>query len=55
MISIRAADLRELGRVLKIERLEMEAPRPDELLLRAVASAICYTAIDFCESGADGA
>jgi aryl-alcohol dehydrogenase len=55
MISIRAAVLREPGRVLMIERLEWEEPRPVELLVRLVASGICHTDIDFCESGAGGA
>jgi MtaA/CmuA family methyltransferase len=33
----------------------MEDPRPDEVLVRLVASGICHTDIDFCESGAGGA
>ena len=55
MTSIQAAVLREPGRPLRIERLEMEDPRPDEVLVRLVASGICHTDIDFCESGAGGA
>jgi aryl-alcohol dehydrogenase len=46
--------LREPGRPLKIERLEMEGPRDDEVLVRLVASGICHTDIDFCESGGSG-
>jgi aryl-alcohol dehydrogenase len=52
--SIRAAVLREPGAPLEIERLEMEGPREDELLVRIVASGICHTDIDFCEGGASG-
>ena len=54
MISIRAAVLREPGRPLKIEHLEMEGPRSDEVLVRLVASGICHTDIDFCDSGGFG-
>lgn len=50
IIPIRAAVLRTPGRPLKIERLEMEGPRADEVLVRLVASGICHTDIDFCES-----
>jgi aryl-alcohol dehydrogenase len=52
---IRAAVLRTPGRPLKIERLEMKGPRDDEALVRVVASGICHTDIDFCESGCSGA
>jgi len=54
MIPIRAAVLRDPGRPLRIERLEMECPRDDEVLVRLVASGICHTDIDFCESGGSG-
>ena len=54
MIAIRAAVLREPGRPLRIEKLEMERPREDEVLVRLVASGICHTDIDFCDSGAAG-
>jgi aryl-alcohol dehydrogenase len=54
IIPIRAAVLRTPGRPLKIERLEMEGPRDDEVLVRLVASGICHTDIDFCESGGSG-
>jgi aryl-alcohol dehydrogenase len=42
---IRAAVLRKRGGPLKIESLELEGPRDDELLVRLVASGICHTDI----------
>jgi len=45
---IRAAVLRRKGGPLKIESLELEGPRDDEVLVRIVASGICHTDIDFC-------
>jgi Zn-dependent alcohol dehydrogenase len=42
VITIRAAVLREPGRPLRIEKLEMEGPREDEVLVRRVASGICH-------------
>ena len=51
---IHAAVLREPGRALRIEKLEMEGPRQDEVLVRLVASGICHTDIDFCDSGGGG-
>src|ERR1035441_1951616 len=54
VIAIRAAVLREPGRPLRIEELEMEGPREDEVLVRLVASGICHTDIEFCDSGAGG-
>jgi len=54
IIPIRAAVLRQPGAPLKIERLEMESPREDEMLVRIVASGICHTDIDFCEGGVSG-
>jgi aryl-alcohol dehydrogenase len=41
---------------LKIESLQREGPRDDEVLVRIVASGICHTDIGFCESwdAADG-
>jgi aryl-alcohol dehydrogenase len=51
---IRAAVLRSPSRPLKIEHLEMEELRDDEALVRLVASGICHTDIDFCESGGSG-
>ena len=53
-VRIHAAVLREAGLPLKIESLELEGPREDEVLVRIVASGICHTDIDFCESGASG-
>ena len=47
---IRAAVLRKKGGPLKIESLEMEGPRNDEVLVRLVASGICHTDIDFCDN-----
>jgi aryl-alcohol dehydrogenase len=47
--SIRAAVLRRRGGPLKIETLEMEGPRDDEVLVRLVASGICHTDIGFCD------
>jgi aryl-alcohol dehydrogenase len=46
---IQAAVLRKKGGPLKIESLEMEGPRDDEVLVRLVASGICRTDIDFCD------
>jgi aryl-alcohol dehydrogenase len=46
---IKAAVLRQRGSPLKIEALEMEGPRDDEVLVRIVASGICHTDIDFCD------
>ena len=54
LIPIRAAVLREPGRPLRIKKLEMEGPREEEVLVRLVASGICHTDIDFCDSGAGG-
>lgn len=51
-LSIRAAVLRKRGR-LKIETLEMEGPREDEILVRLVASGICKTDIDICDDWDD--
>ena len=47
---IRAAVLRRQGRPLRIETLELEGPRADEILVRIVASGICHTDIDFCDT-----
>lgn len=51
LLPIRAAVLREPGAPLKIERLEMEPPRPEEALVRMVACGVCHTDISFCEGG----
>ncbi len=54
VIAIRAAVLREPGGPLRIEKLEMEGPREDEVLVRLVARGICQADIDLCDSGAGG-
>ena len=46
---IQAAVLRKKGGPLKIESLEMEGPRDDEVLVRIVATGICHTDIDYCD------
>lgn len=46
---IQAAVLRKRGGPLRIEALDMEAPRGDEVLVRIVASGICRTDLDFCD------
>ncbi len=46
---IHAAVLRRKGGPLKVESLELEGPRDDEVLVRIVASGICHTDIDFCD------
>lgn len=51
---IRAAVLRKKGGPLKIETLELEGPRDEEVLVRLVATGICHTDIDFCDDW-DGA
>lgn len=49
-----AAVLREPGRPMAIERLEMDGPRDDEALVRVAASGICHTDIDLWQSGHSG-
>jgi aryl-alcohol dehydrogenase len=53
---IQAAVLREKGGPLRIEPLELEGPRDDEILVRIVATGICRTDIDICDEwdSADG-
>ena len=46
---IHAAVLRKNGGQLKIESLELEGPREDEVLVRLVATGICHTDISFCD------
>lgn len=48
-LKIKAAVLRKQGGPLKVETLEMEGPRDDEILVRLVASGICHTDIDFID------
>ena len=50
---IQAAVLRRRGVPLKIESLEMEGPRNDEVLVRIVATGICHTDIGICDSWDD--
>lgn len=54
---IQAAVSRKPGGPLKLESLELEGPRDDEVLVRIVASGICRTDIDVCDewSAAAGA
>jgi aryl-alcohol dehydrogenase len=52
--TIQAAVLRERGGPLKIDSLDLEGPRADELLVRLVASGICHTDIGFIDDW-DGA
>ncbi len=47
---IRAAVLRKRGGPLRIESVELEGPRDDEVLVRIVASGICHTDIDICDT-----
>jgi aryl-alcohol dehydrogenase len=47
VLRIQAAVLRRRGGRLKIESLEMEGPRDDEVLVRIVASGICHTDISY--------
>jgi aryl-alcohol dehydrogenase len=53
---IEAAVLRRKGGPLRIETLELEGPRDDEVLVRLAGTGICHTDIDFCDywSAADG-
>jgi aryl-alcohol dehydrogenase len=51
--AIHAAVLRKKG-PLKIESLELEGPRDDEVLVRIVASGICHTDIDLCDNWDSG-
>ncbi len=53
-LTIQAAVLREKGGPLRIEPLQMDGPRDDEILVRLVASGICRTDIDYCDSWHDG-
>ncbi|MFI5012761.1 MAG: NAD(P)-dependent alcohol dehydrogenase [Hyphomicrobiales bacterium] len=52
---IEAAVLRGAGLPLAIERLTLEGPRDDEVLVRVAACGICRTDIDYCEGGVSGA
>jgi aryl-alcohol dehydrogenase len=54
---IQAAVVRAAKRPMKIETLELDGPREDEILVRIVASGICRTDIDLYDewSAAEGA
>lgn len=54
LVEIQAAVLRDGGLPLRIEKLTLEGPREDEVLVRLVASGICHTDISFCEPGSSG-
>jgi aryl-alcohol dehydrogenase len=45
---IQAAVLRQKGTPLRIESLELEGPRDDEVLVRLSATGICHTDLGFC-------
>ena len=47
--------LRRPANPLRIEQLELEGPRQDEMLVRLVASGICHTDVDFWRHGGPGA
>ncbi|AMA60204.1 NAD(P)-dependent alcohol dehydrogenase [Bradyrhizobium sp. CCGE-LA001] len=42
-MKIRAAVARETGAPLKLETVELEAPRPDEILVKVKATGVCHT------------
>ncbi|MBW2067161.1 MAG: NAD(P)-dependent alcohol dehydrogenase [Deltaproteobacteria bacterium] len=44
-MTVLAALLREYGKPLQIEEVELEKPRADEILVRMVASGVCHTDI----------
>ncbi|MCX5909898.1 MAG: NAD(P)-dependent alcohol dehydrogenase [Deltaproteobacteria bacterium] len=50
VLKIQAAVLRKRGGPLKIESLDLQGPRDDEVLVRIVATGICHTDIDFCDN-----
>src|SRR5262245_1494191 len=43
--TFRAAVLRKLGKPFKLETLTLDPPRPDEVLVRIVATGVCHTDI----------
>jgi len=49
-MAVLAAVLREYGGPLRIEEVEMEGPRSDEILVRMVASGICHTDISMIDT-----
>ncbi len=50
---IHAAVLRQRGGPFRIERLDLEGPRDDEVLVRIAASGICHTDITYCDHWED--
>lgn len=42
-MKIRAAVARETGAPLKLETIDLEAPRPDEILVKVKATGVCHT------------
>jgi len=42
-LKIKAAVIREKAKPFRLEELELDDPRPDEILVRIVASGICHT------------
>ncbi|MCP3405623.1 NAD(P)-dependent alcohol dehydrogenase [Bradyrhizobium sp. CCGB01] len=42
-MKIRAAVAREKGAPLKLETIDLEAPRPDEILVKVKATGVCHT------------
>ncbi|MCP3380646.1 MULTISPECIES: NAD(P)-dependent alcohol dehydrogenase [unclassified Bradyrhizobium] len=42
-MKIRAAVAREKGAQLKLETIDLEAPRPDEILVKVKATGVCHT------------
>jgi len=54
LVPIKAAVLRRRGGPLAIEPLALEGPRPDEILVRIVASGVCRTDIDYCDHWFEG-
>ncbi len=55
-MEIRAAVLRRRGGPFRVEPIELDGPRDDEVLVRIVASGICHTDITYCDywEDADG-
>jgi aryl-alcohol dehydrogenase len=52
-IPIKAAVLRKMGCPLRIEDLQMDAPRSTEILVKIMAAGICHTDISFCDDWVD--
>lgn len=48
-MDIRAAVVRAPGAAFRVERLDLEAPRDDEVLVRIVAAGLCHTDIYIAE------